>query len=466
MKNAARVHPSNIDDNFAVYASPFVRHSFAVGRVLAGWSSREDPTGGDSVMGMTGRLYRSSLVTIIIVSAILILVVWSDDAELFDNEAIRVTSILFLISMVLVTTAFRLSSCRGAMYESLLYELEHKAINDLKHFRKTKERMNHAHHGLILSTKDYVMTTSLSNLDMIHGYGDKDDAVGTVDSMEKGGDEDVFEVRRGLGEESSMRDFYAPLQLPSYICWSGCLVAIVILISLGTDLRYTPEVRFGFLIVGICFIFFGFGEIMYGFISLVRWINVATHSIECWGYSVVELVDRSSCDGAVSEAQMLNFRAKLDALHDMHAVPLAFLNQKMSTAASTAILGCLVTAMNNIANLYVPGYSSGYYSSQIIMTVYMLSLAAGLVFYCGQITEAFGLARETIKRPRVIAALKPLLGSDEQVEILLKHYFLDERMGFKLLGTIFSHYTSLGVLMTLFVGILFSFGPSIAEAMI
>ena len=97
MKNAARVHPSNIDDHFAVYASPFVRHSFAVGRVLAGWSSREDPTGGDSVMGRTGRLYRSSLVTIIIVSAILILVVWSEDAELFDNEAIRVTSILFLI---------------------------------------------------------------------------------------------------------------------------------------------------------------------------------------------------------------------------------------------------------------------------------------------------------------------------------------------------------------------------------
>ena len=62
-------------------------------------------------------------------------------------------------------------------------------------------------------------------------------------------------------------------------------------------------------------------------------------------------------------------------------------------------------------------------------------------------------------------ALKSLLGDCELADMFMKFYFFEESPGLKLLGSTFSHYSSLGVMMTIFVGLTFSFGPSIAEAM-
>ena len=324
-KNTARVHPGgNIGDHFASFASPFVRNSFSYCRIAAGWSILEDPTGRGSLLGLIGRWYRFMLPIITFGCAVLITSVYVADR----GGAYRAANLIWLVSMLFCVVSVRLASFRGAMYEALLYELEHKAINDLQHFRKVKQKTNHAHHGLVLSTKGYLTTTSLSNLD------DMDSA---ADDLEKGGGEDVVGVVGAQDEESLMKEFFGPLNIPTYIGCTSALVGIMTRFTTASDPSLPSEVRALMLVLGVCFILFFFGEGVYGFILILRWINVAIHGIECWGYSVVELVDKSTSPGGVSESHMLGFRAKLDALHDMHAVPLAFLNQKMSTAISLLV---------------------------------------------------------------------------------------------------------------------------------
>lgn len=271
------------------------------------------------------------------------------------------------------------------------------------------------------------------------------------------------EEQGALPEYEAAALFYSPLNFLLYGVFPSPIIAFVIFLVISLT-EINAAIKVTTLTSAITWLCITIGECMYGFFILFRWINIATHSIECWSYSIVDLIDKSTYSGPFQESRILNFRARLDALHDLHSVPISFLNQKLSLPLSLLLLGMVSTFCSTIAALYEPGYKDIHIGA-VITLLYSLVIIVACLFVSGQITEVYTLARETIKRPRVIAALKPLVGTVEEVDMLIKYYFLDTDMGFKLLGNQHSHYGSMGVLITIFVGLMFSFGPSIALAM-
>lgn len=56
-----------------------------------------------------------------------------------------------------------------------------------------------------------------------------------------------------------------------------------------------------------------------------------------------------------------------------------------------------------------------------------------------------------------------ICGDAEKAELLPKRYLCREDVGFRHLGVLFSHYTVIGIALSLCLGMLFSLGPSLAE---
>ena len=456
MGRTAVVHPKGpVEDVFEMYAPSLIRSLYHFNRCMVCLGSRESPF-GKSARAIFGCYYRSTVSLVCIMS--FVLTSYFGSLSLGERVGMSgwVSSIFLSVAMILIVASARLFSLRGAEFESLLYELEHKAIYDLHHFNKVKLNVNHAHHGLVVATLNHVTTTSLSNLDLIHGGEEKEDSV--LSDLEKGDEE-----QGSLPEYEVAAIFFSPLNFVLYVVFPSSMVGFLLLLVLSLTEK-VAALRVMFMISAVTWLFIAIGEFNYGAFMFFRWINVAVHSIECWGYSTVDLIDKSTYSGPFQESKILNFRARLDALHDLHSVPVSFLNQKLSLPLSLLLLGMVSTFCCSIATLYEPGYKN-IHTGSVIMVLYSLVIIVACLFVSGQITEVYTLARETIKRPRVIAALKPLVGTVEEVDMLIKYYFLDTDMGFKLLGKQHSHYGSMGVLITLFVGLMFSFGPSIALAM-
>lgn len=373
-------------------------------------------------------------------------------SSLSSNYSIqsRLAYILISIDWVLISAYSYIGVKRSNELYSLLNELECKCISEKGFFHATEMKVNIVHGNLFLSSNAGPVFPSLKTIKRdIHNKND--DSENEDKAASKTAEDEV------ISEEGF---FYANVYTPCVCCiaiWLTVLLTMTIHnLTFGTPLAWA-HLAFAILMCG---------DTVYAIVSIFRWINVAQHSIHTWAYAIVEVIDKEEASvleggGVVSDRR--NFVRILDLLHDLHNTPMACLNQRWTLILALILIQLIIAAVANVAFLYAPDNPTPI--GNIFTLILCLFILVMLIFLSGQVTESFIIAREILRRPRILGALKSLLGDCEVADMFLRFYFFEESPGLKLLGSTFSHYSSLGVMMTMFVGLTFSFGPSIAEAM-
>lgn len=363
--------------------------------------------------------------------------------------------ILIAIGWVLISAYSFIGVERSNELDSLLNELEFKCISDQRFFDTTKMKVNMVHGNLFLSSNADPAFTSLKTINRdIHNKSEdsKNEDKTASKSANKSAEDEVISV-----EEY----FYASVHTPCVCClliWLSVFLTMTIHnLTFGTPLAWAHLV----------FCILMSGDTVYTIVSIFRWINVAQRSVHTWAYAIVEVIDKQEASilesGGVVSDDRRNFVQTLDLLHDLHNTPMACLNQRWTLILALIMMQLIIAAVGNVAFLYAPDNPAKI--GNIFILIFCLLILVMLIFLSGQVTESFIIAREILRRPRILGALKSLLGDCELADMFMRFYFFEESPGLKLLGSTFSHYSSLGVMMTIFVGLTFSFGPSIAEAM-
>ncbi len=160
------------------------------------------------------------------------------------------------------------------------------------------------------------------------------------------------------------------------------------------------------------------------------------------------------------------FTRKIDALHDLFAIPLATINQKISTVITFLIPCCMCVLSAQIAELYSNLTTTADTILKPLMMTAMIFMVFIVTYNCGQLSENLIQAKESLRRPRVLLSLNSIFGDPQAAEFFTRQYMLYEAVGFKLISVIFTHGTALTLIATFSVGMVFAFGPSLANAMV
>lgn len=206
-----------------------------------------------------------------------------------------------------------------------------------------------------------------------------------------------------------------------------------------------------------------FAEFFYALFFLLAWIRICHQSIERWHDHVIEAIEglRDPADNSIdnSARHSIILERKLDNLHDRVAVIINVLNQEFSVVVSFLLLGVLFTAFS-FASLAVYSGILG----MVFIVIFSILIFIFVLYVSGDITQRFIQARESFRRPSVLFALRSHFNDSwEEAVIFAKAYLFDDAMGFQLMGMPFSHTTALGFFITLSVGTLFTFGPTLVE---
>ena len=444
----AQVYVQSVEshDCFEYHAPPLVK-AVLHGSSFFGWI--EEPL---TESGRWLRCFWRGFVHVGVITAFVNLIVFAPPSL---SAEYRFGLVVLLCCWALLSIYSYLGVKRGSEMDSLLNQLEYKCIADLGVYHATKQRVNKVHEGVFLSSKAGPAFTTLKTINQ--GLQDMD-VTGESNGLQ---DMDVTGESNGAHDKLVVKEelFYASLYGPCLtvvLCWLMTL-SIIIIGAVETATGTLEGLLFASFSMLISF------DQIYTTLCVFRWINVTQHTIKAWTYAAVDIIDSTT---AMEEGRtgLRDFLYKLDLLHDMFNTPLTVCNQRWTLILSIMIIQLVVGIVGNIVLIYAPDNTSTLATSLVILLLLFLCLF--LIFESGQITESFIMAREIFRRPRIIGALKCLLGDSEQTDVMLRYYFLDESPGLKLMGTTFSHYTSLGVMMTVFIGLVFSFGPNIAEAMI
>lgn len=375
---------------------------------------------------------------------------------------------------------------RGRCYE-LLCELEDKMYHDSEIYMSTVKHMNTAYPGVIVGTMGTVATSSMKNLSV--GKLEVDPEIGGQYGVGNGkGDtraKFLKQVSRKITltdfnyEEASAQidvkkprtprmrpgsamtaDYSTSVGIPSFI---AIIISIVSLVNLMLNCVYAPDHRWlaVSLVRFLSASFVYFGDFKFFLITTFRWLHVTLFSIECWSYSVIALIENYAHYGPSDETITEAFLARLDALHDIYGIPIAVLNQKIATPVIVVTIGGFLIIVQSIAFSYSNTKNSGLQNIVIGICVPVLSYL--MIYSLGHVTEAFIQCRDSLRRPRVLAALHNLLGGPENAEMMIQHYLLSQEIGFKVGGAIFSHSFMNGLILTISIGILFAVGPALVN---
>ena len=99
------------------------------------------------------------------------------------------------------------------------------------------------------------------------------------------------------------------------------------------------------------------------------------------------------------------------------------------------------------------------------MMTAMICMVFIVTYNSGQLSENLVQAKESLRRPRVLLSLNTIFGP-QAAEFFTRQYMLYEAVGFTLISVTFTHGTALTLIATFSVGLVFAFGPSLANAML
>ena len=410
----------------------------------------------------------------------IIIFVYATDMDL----PYRIGTFLTIGSFGFLTVSVRLGATRCFEYKSLLQALESKLLVDRLYHQSIKTKHNSSHPDIFLATSGHPMKTTMRTIS-----GDVFELI----SKGKGLDKREAEEMRPVLESSDkilpptpkiVMDYYSTLFGSIWFCCLACAISIVLLLSnmmLYADDSWmlalnTVHFVATFLIMS--------GEAPITFIFILRWLLVTECSIQAWGYQVVELITASDValekerDAAMernADAMELQrtrqiaervFTRKIDALHDLFAIPLATINQKISTVITFLIPCCMCVLSAQIAELYSNLTTTADTILKPLMMTAMIFMVFIVTYNCGQLSENLIQAKESLRRPRVLLSLNSIFGDPQAAEFFTRQYMLYEAVGFKLISVIFTHGTALTLIATFSVGMVFAFGPSLANAMV
>ena len=155
------------------------------------------------------------------------------------------------------------------------------------------------------------------------------------------------------------------------------------------------------------------------------------------------------------------FEEKLDVLHDIFAVPLTVLNQKISSVMSNGLVSFVFVVIAHAAFAFVSTNRTPQVNG--VVSVCCIIIIGVALYYAGNISQTFVLQKHSLRRPSILASLSKIYGSYEAVQMFMTEYIMYDGFGFSFLSVICTHQAAMGVMITFFLGLGFLFGPLLAK---
>jgi hypothetical protein len=382
-----------------------------------GWlESNDEDVGGFGVFRDPLRfLYRTGILGPFVATCILQLVVEPQSLMIlkFADAFVFLTFGVFAI-------AFRLAAGRCYRHKDLFALLLKKASVDYKFCQTTMERMNGSQpvngrigdKNLFVVTGDY-LSSSFTTEELLAAIGKKgeDSAAAITEIGMNSKDMDNF-------------DFFGSIS--PIVMFTFVLIMVVGLIFLILGLADSSPAM---TCLGVFFITSFGGDGLYTIFYGLAWLKLTRMNIRFWCYQVMAAVEEVGNMRLPSEEGSVVIERKLDALHDMMALPLTFLNQQLSLPI-TYLLLALVLAEIAVA-LYIIGEfqrdngDSVDTAADAIFLVLLFLFIVYSLFVCGQVSEQFILARENFRRPKFVISLRRIFGQDSDTsDHLMQAYVL------------------------------------------
>lgn len=392
---------------------------------------------------------------------------------LYFKDVTALVCILSIISGSMVLCALRLGSSRALRAEELLSSLIFERVREHESRRATGSNMgNSAVDSVVYSSSQFY--TPGENAEEVMQKLDDD-----LTNLETGDLELIDNTGEGEGSDVAMMDFFSDSGVgKESFNLRGIQISVSILMVIGSfsSAVYTfydmiasggdPVTVSNFF--SQCTLVIVFAEFCFALFHVMAWIRLCQMSITTWSYRVVETIE--SIGGVKLANSMLPnaaqlLEAKIDVLHDIVALPLTVMNQQFSLVVSY-VTGFLATG-SMLYTLLVFQVGEIRYIEKTWISAFAFNMVFFLIlilYISGVITESLLVARENFRRPSVLLALRRCFGGQgEDAMAFARAYFFHDSLSFKLLGVPFSHSTALGLAITLLLGIIFTFGPSVAE---
>ena len=412
-----------------------------------------------------------------------------------------------MIGLTSVTIAYAIASfatrkaiLRGEEFYHLLIDLEKRALDDYDYDLKVQNlhTVNNPSIHLTIQRKNFrkplkTILNASSNDDAKGGDGDviekgkeeKNMQANKNMSVEKGEENKNIQsnnnmsVKKGEGDKdtqknkNNMRNFYDGLSAPLHIYIFLSMVSMIPYVrnaiqsfSDGQIIKFLLET-----LVVISLFLFTLGEAFYAITLILRWTGLTQHCARSWGYELSDIILRYG-EKATSDTNMKigtsehknflkEFEEKLDVLHDIFAVPLTVLNQKISSVMSNGLVSFVFVMIAHAAFAFVSTNRTPQVNG--VVSVCCIIIIGVALYYAGNISQTFVLQKHSLRRPSIIASLSKIYGSYEAVQMFMTEYIMYDGFGFSFLSVIFTHQAAMGVMITFFLGLGFLFGPLLAK---
>ena len=432
------------------------------------------------------RSYRVFLIGIYILPRLALVFIATEIPDIIGLASIT-------IGYIIATIATRKAIVRGEEFYELLIDLENRALDDYEYDLQVQNlhTINNPGLHLTIQRKNFkrplkaIVNTPEENSSEVMFY--------EKDLLEKSSETVSHESRRnkiveqgdycedsdagneredkGIHKMKNIQKFYAGLGVPLYVYIFLSIISIlpymrsaILSLSEGKIIKFILEV-----LVVISLFLFTLGEAFYAVLLVLRWTGLTQHCARSWGYELSDIIfrygDKASIEMKIGSSQhkrwLCEFEEKLDVLHDIYAVPLTVLNQKISSVMSNGLVSFLFIMIAHAAFAFVSTNRTPQVNA--IVSVCCVIIMGILLYYSGNISQTFVLQKHSLRRPSIITSLAKIYGNYDAVQMFMSEYIMYNGVGFSFLSVIFTHQAAMGVMLTCFLGLGFLFGPIVAK---